>query len=98
MDLLQVLAVAAVFGFGYYLFQPRAPLRIVVRGERVDVAGPAWEARSAAIAAFFRNELPEVTAARVDGYWEDRRLRLRMHGLLSPGRQQRIRNFLLNLK
>jgi hypothetical protein len=98
MNLVQVLAVAAVFGLVYCFCRPRAPLRIAVRGDRVDVAGPAWEARAAAIAAFFRNELPEVSAARVEGFWHDRRLRLRIRGGLSAGQEQRIRNFLLNLR
>jgi hypothetical protein len=98
MDLLKLLLVVGFLGLLYALLMPRAPLRIVVHRSRVRVFGTRWVNRAGTIADFFRDDLPEVESARVEGSWDGQRLRLRFHGALTPGQQQRIRNFLLTLR
>src|SRR5262245_61603813 len=89
------LAVALVVG-GRVCFGSRPPcnLRIVVRDNRVEVSGRAVLGKKSEISEFFRQDLPDVRRAQVEGHWDGRRLRLHIRGPLSPGLQQRIRNFL----
>ncbi len=74
--------------------RPPCNLRIVVRDSQVQVSGKALRGKHSLVSEFFRNDLPDVRRARVEGNWDGRRLQLWIRGPLSPGLQQRIRNFL----
>jgi hypothetical protein len=91
---IQILVLAFVVLVVWHFMKPPCNFRIVVRGERVDVHGPVVTAKRTQIHEFFRQDLPTVDQARVEGYWDGRKLRLRFRGSLSPAHQQRIRNFL----
>jgi hypothetical protein len=95
MEYLVKLLVAGFFILlALHFLRPRAAFRITVRGERIAVTGLLPGGKGAEVVSFFRQELPEVSRARVEGYWQGRRLRLRFSRGLSAGQQQRIRNFL----
>jgi membrane protein implicated in regulation of membrane protease activity len=93
--LLQIAVAVFLILLVLHFLRPRWNLRIVVRDGAVDVQGRALTGRRGVVSDFFQKDMPEIRRARVDGYWDGRRLRLRCHGGLSPGQQQRVRNFLL---
>src|SRR5262245_23116305 len=90
-------AIALVVALARHFLLGSYNLWIVVKRGRVHVSGRATTGRRGQIADFFQQNLPEVRQARVVGYWDGRRLQLRFGGDLSPGEQQRIRNFLLTI-
>ena len=93
---IDILVIVFVVLLVLHFLRPPWSFRIAVRGRRVDVNGHAVVAKRLVIEDFFRQELPDVQRARVEGYWDNRRrLRLRFRGGLSPAQQQRIRNFLI---
>src|SRR5262245_41010996 len=90
-------AIALVVALGrQFLFRP-CNLQIRVKEGQVDVGGRALTGRRGQVSDFIQHHLPEVRQARIEGYWDGRRLQLRFKGDLSPGEQQRIRNFLLTV-
>lgn len=99
--MLETIVMLALAGFvlgllGHFLVRRPCNLRVVVRQGHVQVSGPILANRQGTVAEFFEQDLPEVRYARVEGFWDGRRLELRFAGELSPGQQQRIRNFFLN--
>ena len=93
------LEIAAVVGIACLLawyFRPPCNLRILVNGGKIDIRGRALTAHGAELSDFFRRELADVHRARVEGFWNGRYLRLHCRGL-SPGQQQRLRNYLLTV-
>jgi hypothetical protein len=80
----------------YLVVRRRWNLKIVVRGEDIRVSGQAIVARAVQVRNFFRLDMPEVDSCKVTGYYNGQRLQLWYQGL-SPGQQQRIRNFLTEL-
>src|SRR4051794_14738461 len=92
-----VLGLLAVGGLAYLLVRFARPgynLLIVVRDSRVEVSGKAARGKHGEIGEFFRQDLPHLRKARVEGSWDGRTLRLRISGAVPPGLRQRIRNFL----
>jgi hypothetical protein len=81
----------------YFLARGRWNLRITVRDGTIDIAGQALQAKSVPVRNFWKEQLSDVRRARVEGRWDGRRLQLRFDGDLSPGQQQRIRNYLLTI-
>jgi hypothetical protein len=90
-----VLIAGAVALWVWKSLQKPPNVKIRVAGQSIEVGGKALLRKRADVEEFFRTELREVRQARVEGYWDGRYLRLQFHGDLSPGNQQRIRNFLL---
>jgi hypothetical protein len=98
---LQTIVTLTLAGFvlgllGHFLLRRPCNLRVVVRQGRVQLSGPILANRQGSVVEFFKQDLPEVRYARVEGFWDGRRLELRFAGELSAGQRQRIRNFLLH--
>lgn len=91
----RILVVAFVILLAYHFLKRPCNLSIVVRGTEVDVRGPAIDGKKQLVGSFFREDMPALTQARIDGHWDGHYLRLAFHGPLSPADKQRIRNFLL---
>ena len=79
------------------LGQARWNLRISVHDGKIDVAGHALQAKAVLVRNFWKDQLPEVCRARVEGRWDGQRLSLWFTGDLSAGQQQRVRNYLLTI-
>lgn len=90
-------AIGLVIALGRHFLVGPSNLRIVIKSGQVDVSGRALTGRRSQVSDFVKNNLPEVHHARVEGYWDGRRLRLHFKGDLSPGDRQRVRNFLLTI-
>lgn len=66
-------------------------------GRRVRIHGRIPASKHGAIRSFFANDLNGARAVKVRGSFGPKRgLRLRIAGRVSPGDQQRIRNFLMS--
>ena len=72
-------------------------LHIVVRNGIVEVTGKALSAKAVLIRNFWNEQFSDVPSAWIQGQWDGRRLRLRCSSGLTPGQQQRIRNYLLTI-
>jgi len=94
-QVLAILVLGVVLLLALHFMRPPCNFQIVVREEKIDVRGRALTGKSGQIHDFFRQDLPRIHQARVEGYWDGRRLRLRFRGALSRAHQQRIRNFLM---
>ncbi len=90
-------AIALVVALARHFLVGPCNLQILVRKGQVDVGGLALTGRRGQVSDFMQHHLPEVRQARIEGYWDGRRLQLRFQGDLSPGDQQRLRNFLLTI-
>ncbi|HEV3259912.1 MAG TPA: hypothetical protein VG013_23795 [Gemmataceae bacterium] len=94
-QVISLLVIGFVVLLALHFMRPPCNFWIVVRDERIDVRGRAVTGKASQIHDFFRQDLPGIHQARVEGYWDGRRLRLRFRGALSRAHQQRIRNFLV---
>ncbi len=94
-EAIQIAAVGLFLLLVFHFLRRPCNFRIRVRQGNVEISGSALAAKTALINDFFQRDLPEVRQARIQGYWDGRRLRLHFGGELSPAHQQRIRNFLL---
>jgi len=92
---LVIIAILVVPAF--LLARGRWNLQIRVGDGGIDIAGKALQAKAVHVRNFWKEQLSEVRRARVQGYWDGRRLSLTFAGDLSPGQQQRIRNYLLTI-
>jgi hypothetical protein len=83
---------------GIWLFRPKFDFTITANDAGIQFSGQVPHAKRRTIVLFFVREFERERHVRVAGRWgsRDRRLHLRCRGV-SPGEQQRIRNFLLTV-
>ena len=89
-----LLAVAVVALVVLYLLQ-RKDFVVRVRAGRFECWGRMALVEQKALAQFLLHDLAVTGEVQVSGKWTGGRLRLWFRGPLTPGQQQRIRNFLL---
>jgi hypothetical protein len=94
-EAMQIAAVGLFLLLAFHFLRRPCNFRIRVRQGKVQISGSAIASKAGLVNDFFQKDLPEVRRARIQGYWDGRRLRLHFGGELSPAHQQRIRNFLL---
>ncbi len=94
-EVIQIAAIALFFLLVYHFVRRPCNFRIRVREGKVEVSGSALASKASLVNDFFQKDLAEVRKARIQGYWDGRRLRLSFGRELSPAHQQRIRNFLV---
>jgi hypothetical protein len=93
--LLQLAAGAALIVLVYYLlFGRRADFVIHVRGGQVRCRGKVALAVRQRLAHFLLDDLGVKGSVRILGAYQGKRVQVWFRGPLSPGEQQRIRNFL----
>jgi hypothetical protein len=76
-------------------FWRRSDFVVRIRGDQVDFHGKFPASRRAGLAQFVRYDLHLAGPITIRGAWYGRRLRLWFSGPLTPGEQQRLRNYLL---
>lgn len=93
--LLQLVAGAAIIVLMYYvLFGRRADFVIQIRRGQVRCTGRVPLALQQRLTHFLLNDLGIKGSVRILGAHHGKRLQVWFRGALSPGEQQRIRNFL----
>ncbi len=86
-----VLLPALMFG------RARLNVRISVQDGEIEVAGQALQAKAVLVRNFWMDQMADIRTARIDGFWDGRRLSLSFTGELTVGQQQRIRNYLMTI-
>jgi hypothetical protein len=94
-EAIEIAAVGLFLLLAYNFLRRPCNFRIQVRQGKVETSGSAISAKASLVSDFFQKDLPEVRQARIQGYWDGRRLRLHFGRELSQAHRQRIRNFLL---
>jgi hypothetical protein len=95
MDWSMLLAAAVVALVALYLIQ-RKDFVMRVRAGRLECWGRLALVEQKALAQFLLHDLGVTEEVQVSGKWTGGRLRLWFRGPLTPGQQQRIRNFLVS--
>jgi hypothetical protein len=93
--LIGAVVVAGVAWLAFAGWRNKDDFRITVTGGRVQYRGRFPPGRMAEVTGFFLHDLAPTNPIRVTGNWTQRRvLRVTVHGRISEGEKQRVRNFL----